>query len=527
MIYREIAERLPESVSRRSRLLTLEDKDISVSYSDGGALAKKAGIEKLIKNKNVLYRSSAFTSCYDQELKNGFTVCSLKEQYNEFIGLSSVLLQIPDSERTLLLPLFSASYTNTTYNNSLAYSYTAMSVSEASVNICILREDKLISLLDGADIKTYELRIENEGLSGVTETPEITSVSYKQSGTAFVAGRCEDGASVTVTSGKGSATVVCKNGLFIAELPAEKGEELYVYAETDGKAKSDTAKGAVPATVTAEENVFAGGASTLYYGETVGDYTGSNLFKPAQLERIKSRYASLVEKIREASGKNTEIIFLTAPDPLSVYPDYASEQHRANRADSARLDQFGEVLSGIDGVTFLDIREVMRQNTDIGKLYYQTDTHWTETGAYFGYRAIVEAAGQTPHPLNSFEMKETNVPSGDLSSFAGLIGLTETVKFLKPLFELGAKGVENKPDTIDRSLYSGELESSVDDGSLPSAVMIRDSYSANLFPFICEHFSYLYCQRMWDYEPDYEKIAEIKPDYVIYVICERNLGSLR
>ncbi|MBR0061541.1 MAG: hypothetical protein IJP68_08675 [Selenomonadaceae bacterium] len=62
--------------------------------------------------------------------------------------------------------------------------------------------------------------------------------------------------------------------------------------------------------------------------------------------------------------------------------------------------------------------------------------------------------------------------------------------------------------------------------ALPVAVMIRDSYSANLFPFICEHFSYLYCQSMWNYTPDYDKIAELKPDYVIYVICERNFGTL-
>ena len=30
---------------------------------------------------------------------------------------------------------------------------------------------------------------------------------------------------------------------------------------------------------------------------------------------------------------------------------------------------------------------------------------------------------------------------------------------------------------------------------------------------------------MWDYELNYDKITEIKPDYVIYVICERNLDN--
>ena len=527
IIYQEIAAHMPENISRRSDQITLDGADISVSYSEGGALAKEAGIEKLLKNKNVSYKSNKFTSNYTSELSGSLTVCRLKDEYNGFIGRSSLFLQIPASERTLFMPLFSASYTDTAYNNSLSYSYSAVSAIKPTVNVCIVREDRLTSLLNESDIKTYLIRIENAGKGGVTAQPVITAVSYKQSGSAFVAGSCEEGAEITVSSGEESVSAVCRNGLFIAEVKANKGEALAVYARSGEKEKSDTVKCTVPASVTSEESVFAGGASMLYYGETVDDYTGANMYEPQQLERIKMRAEAILSKIREASGKETEIIFLSAPNPLSVYTENASEFHAKGRAEITRLDRFGRALSDVDGVTFLDIREDMRQNTDIDKLYYQTDTHWTETGAYFGYRAIAEAVGQTPYSLNLFKTEEKSVMSGDLASFAGLYGLTENVRFLKPVFKLKAVGIAEKPDTIDRSRYAGELESAVNDDSLPTAVMIRDSYSANLFPFICEHFSYMYAQRMWEYEPDYEKIAEIKPDYVIYVICERNLGSLR
>lgn len=527
MIYRQIASNMPDGILRRCELMTLDGADITVSYSDGGALAKAAGIDKLIKNKNVTYPSAKFTSRYTSKIVSGLTVCRLKDEHNGFIGRSSVLFQIPDGERTLLMPLFSASYTDTVYNNSLAYSYTAYSNANPTVSVCIVREDRLSELLNDADIKTYETQNESGTDDPATKTPDVTAVSCKQSGHVFVAGECESGATVTVRSGTESVTVLCKDGIYIAELQAKKGDEIKIYADYPGKLRSDTVKCEAPSAATAEEGVFAGKYSTLYYGVTVADFTGSNKYKPEQLEQIKNRFEAVKEKICEASGKQTKIIFLSAPDPLSVYPEYATDRHYGKKADITRLDQFKETLSGIDGVTFLDIRETMRQNTDIDKLYYQTDTHWTETGAYFGYRAIAEAVGQEPYPLYALKPEEKSVSSGDLSSFAGLSGMTETVRFLTPEFRLKAAGVEDKPDTIDRSVYAGELESAVDDSGLPTAVMIRDSYSANLFPLICEHFGRLYCQSMWEYEPDYKKIAEIRPDYVIYVICERNIDNIR
>ncbi len=532
VVYNEICSHMPNGVTRRSQKLTIGANDISITYSDGGALAREAGIEKLIKNKNVSYSVRDLTGTYTSELSGSLTVCSLNDEYNAFIGKSEVLIQMPDGERALFMPLLSATYTDTVYNNSLSYSSSAASVIKPAVDVCILREDKLTCLLDDADIKTYEAHLQSSGKGGVTTQPRIDAVSYKQSGYAIVAGACEDKATVTVSSGSGSSAVICRNGLFIAELPAEKGGELTVYAQKDGKDRSDTVKCAVPVTVSSEENVFAGGFSMLYYGETVSDYTGSNLLKPERLETVKMRFETIKEKIQNASGKETKIIFLTAPDPLSVYTDGASEKHKSRRAEITRFDQFKETLSSIDGVTFLDIRDVMRENTDIDKLYYQTDTHWTEVGAYFGYRAIIENISKdytqiSPLSLKSFKLTEKTVPSGDLASFAGINGVTENVTFMTPEFKSKAVGIENKPETIDRSCYAGELESAVNDAALPVAYMIRDSYSANLFPLICEHFSYMYCQRMWEYEPDYEKIAECKPDYVIYVMSERNLNNWR
>ena len=531
LVYGAVASDMPEAIQRRYSRIELDGSDISVVYTDGRELAVRAGIEKTAKNKTVVYPTSPYTALYTSELENGCTVCRLKDEYNDFIGSSDLLLQIPDAEeREMLMPLFSASYTDTVYKNTLSYSSKTMELGRHAVCVYVLREDRLSSLLDSADISTYEARTAEFERGGAVTAPRVICASYKKSGTVIVAGDSFDAESVTVISSKEKATVRCLDGRFIAELAVEPGERLSLTGESDGRQTSEAAYHTVPSAVSCEESVYAGGASMLYYEQTVADYTGESAAK-SNASNIRRRFEKTLSKIRQAAGKDTKILFLAAPNPLTVYPDAASGELKAQRANQTNYDAYSRAFEGADGIEFLDIRDVMKKNTDIGKLYYQTDTHWTELGAYFGYRTLTEAISKdfpsvAPLSLSMFEQTEKTVSAGDLSGFSGLAGLTENVSFLKPDFRPRAVGIAEKPDTIDRSVYADELTSAVNNDALPVAVMIRDSYSANLFPFICEHFSYLYCQSMWNYTPDYDKIAELKPDYVIYVICERNFGTL-
>ena len=108
----------------------------------------------------------------------------------------------------------------------------------------------------------------------------------------------------------------------------------------------------------------------------------------------------------------------------------------------------------------------------------------------------------------------------------GLDGLTELVPHLTAEYEKRSDLDYVNPTTIYRSELVPAFSSSVSDPSLPSAIMLRDSYSTHLFPFMSEHFSSLYCEEMWDYSLDYELVARLSPDYIIYIVCERNISSI-
>ncbi|MBQ3869085.1 MAG: hypothetical protein II777_00930 [Clostridia bacterium] len=528
--FRYIVSKLPEQLGRRMNVI--EPEEPITGYSAGRELARRVKLERVIKNENVYYDTARFESMYDKTVRSGLTFCTLKDEYNDFLGSSSVLVESYDKyELNLFRPLFAASFSLTCFKEDLSYSKNAVSEISPSAVVCLIREDRLNALLEEYDALTYNAKLDGEAAPEITKTPENISVVPLTPHTALIAGECEDNCVVTVTAGNETYTVRSAYGRFFAEVPAGYTESaVKISAKASGKATSEQVKATVKTTSGASCETGVGNTSMLYYTPTLRDYTGGNLFSERRLSYIRSGFEKYISDIRAKTGGNTKVIFLVAPDPLSVYPEAASEKYIGKRAGYTRIDQLAAALEGTDGLSFIDLRGIMRQNADIGKLFYQTDTHWTELGAYFGYRAVVSEIGAdfpkvSPLPLNMFTAAESTVRAGDLASFAGLAGFTEKVSFLTPNAACKAVGAPEKPDTIDRSVYAPSFTSRTGNAAYPNALVIRDSYSANLFPILCEHFNTLYCQPMWDADTDYEKLAQIKADYVIIVCAERNLDT--
>ena len=525
-----IVSRLPEQLTRRMNEITAGEDDVKVYYTDGRSLAEKVKLQKVIKNKTVYFDTEKLEKTYNVSSESGLVLCALKDEYNDFLGNSCVLIESYDKyELDLMKPLFAAAFSNTCFKDDLSYSRKAAEISEASAVVCLVREDRLNVLLGEYDAQTYRAKLGGE--SGYTEAPYHISVVPMTPHTALIAGYCEEDSEIFIETEGSVYTVKAAYGRFFAEVPADSKEKtVRITAKAGGKAVSDAVNAEIRTSPGVSREADVGKTSMLYYTQTVRDYTGSNLYSERRLQYIKNGFVSYISNIRAVTGKNTKVIFLVAPDPLSIYQDAASDTLLAKRADNTRLGQVAEALSDIDGLTFIDLREQMKMNTDIGKLYYQTDTHWTELGAYFGYRAVVTAISAdfpavSPLPLNAFEITEKTVDAGDLSSFAGLAGFTENVKFLNPVYAYKAIGVPAKPDTIDRSGYTAEFTSRTGNAAYPTALVVRDSYSANLFPMLSEHFNTLYCQQMWKEDTDEAKLAELRADYVIIVCSERNLDS--
>ena len=360
--------------------------------------------------------------------------------------------------------------------------------------------------------------------------------------TVMVYGKCEKDCAINVYNGEQTFTVKAdgENFCFAASVKTDEETEITVKAVSGGKAESAGVKVAVSGDADAQDSGLA-----VTYGSRVvekkilPDLYGTNTYTEKELKTIKELAEYRVKKAREASGKRTEIIYVIAPNPLSVYEEELTEgmiSHIENK--SARLKQVGSVLSAAEGVTFIDLTETLVSNKDQGKLYFNLDSHWTELGAYFGYKAIMDHISQkfpsaAPHPLSDYMVKYFTIDDTDMNVYSG-VGtgqMYEDAPFLRARFTEQTPYGKNKTETariwdyVNKYFKSNSI-THTNDASQPSAVLIMDSYGLNAVAYLAECFSTLAIQPVWYYNADYGLIAEVKADYVIEILEERDLSVL-
>ena len=146
-------------------------------------------------------------------------------------------------------------------------------------------------------------------------------------------------------------------------------------------------------------------------------------------------------------------------------------------------------------------------------IFYRTDHHWTSLGAYYGYVGLSGALGYEPAPLEQYT--KTTVST----EFYGTVFSSSGVRWVEPdemdiyvpeegitvtshTYDNKGNPVEEPRELYDRSyLEKKDKYSMVLGGQQPLGVvktgnsdkpkllLIRDSYSDSLVPFLTPHFS--------------------------------------
>lgn len=160
------------------------------------------------------------------------------------------------------------------------------------------------------------------------------------------------------------------------------------------------------------------------------------------------------------------------------------------------------------GASTIDLYDALNAHRD-EDIYYRTDHHWTSLGAFYGANALLEALGLEPLDLNDYQ--KTTVTD----QFYGTSFSTSGVRWLPPDHidayvpdegvevtswfngspQEGSLYVDSKLEVKDKYAYflGGNqplciIESEkAPDG--PKVLLIRDSYSDSLAPFLTERFS--------------------------------------
>ena len=148
-------------------------------------------------------------------------------------------------------------------------------------------------------------------------------------------------------------------------------------------------------------------------------------------------------------------------------------------------------------------------------IFYRTDHHWTSLGAYYGYTALMEALGRGEEVVPLSDYQKTTVST----EFYGTVFSSSGVRWVEPdemdiyvpadgitavshTYNMAGDPVEEPRQLYDMSFLAKKDKYSMFLGGQqalgvvttpnkdkPKLLLIRDSYSDSLVPFLTPHFS--------------------------------------
>jgi alginate O-acetyltransferase complex protein AlgJ len=271
-------------------------------------------------------------------------------------------------------------------------------------------------------------------------------------------------------------------------------------------------------------SVVVGKHSFLFFAvdESIDDYANSRPFT----ERELLTWRESITRIRNwCRARGIAYAFTIAPDKYLVYPEEFPDGVRQVNPMS-RADQLYAAVS--DTAVAVDTRPVLNHAKSVERIYYLTDTHWNDRGAFAAYQSIINAVrAQDPRVPAPWERSDFDAVSREIEGqdLAGMMGLTHVLHedelALVPRRPRLAQVVQPKDFNPRESI--GRLVTEIPGSTLPRAVIFRDSFTDGLVPFLSEHFSR--AVYLWQNDVDPDDILKEHADVVIQEIVSRHLYS--
>jgi len=271
--------------------------------------------------------------------------------------------------------------------------------------------------------------------------------------------------------------------------------------------------------------VLVGEDNWLIYtaeGET-DDYQKMDLFADEELANFQQHLDSLSARY---AAEGITLLVIIAPGKNTIYPDRVPEQIPVIGSES-RLDQLISYLHANAQNQLIDLRPALTTARADHEIYYATDTHWNDYGAYIAYSAILGELNKNypnlvARPDSDFEVIVRSPEPLDLSAVIGATWLPESKIQFVPRFDLRTT-YKNINVGGRRLMFSYNS-----DVSLPKLILYYDSFFFRVIPLLGEHFhNGFYIQNyigggLWNLS----WVDEQKPDVVIIEFSERYIRDL-
>jgi hypothetical protein len=257
-------------------------------------------------------------------------------------------------------------------------------------------------------------------------------------------------------------------------------------------------------------------------------------YHPQTLPQYLAWARSAMIRAEWLANKKIDYLFVLVPEKHTIYEEFLPPAYGPPQplTPARRLAawQWGS-LGALNDPRFLRIDGALLAAKQSRQVYFRTDTHWNDNGAYVAYVEIVRRlalkhnVGQ-PLPRERFDEERVAAFPGDLGRMLHLPDPpTEEATFLK-LRKPRARKIEVKVP-LDPRLHSPAYLSpqvwGTGDKSLPRGVIFHDSFVERLLlPLLAEHFEYLVYAPTHSLDPTV--IERFNPDVVIQQLNERRVN---
>ncbi|MGN0508724.1 MAG: DHHW family protein, partial [Ruminococcus sp.] len=250
--------------------------------------------------------------------------------------------------------------------------------------------------------------------------------------------------------------------------------------------------------------------------------------KPVSTDNKLEKNVDAIVKFKNTIDVPVTVMF--APSTGYVAEDVLPAVHDKYN-DDTYFEQTSATLSA-NGISFVDLRKTFKDTYASGnQLYYKTDHHWTTLGAYTAYEKLCEQLNITPAPKEKFDIKTYGGFYGTTYSTSGfwftqpdsiqiwdnpentdknikvkISEGTNTDEFGSMYFCDHLEEDDKYPVFIDGNHALTEITNSNASGG--TILLVKDSFSHSLAPFLAENYSKIILVDMRYYKMSVSQIVE-------------------
>jgi len=233
-------------------------------------------------------------------------------------------------------------------------------------------------------------------------------------------------------------------------------------------------------------------------------WQGKRWLDDTQSFELSNKLNSINKYLKE---RKIPFIVMLCTDKESIYPEYYSD-FVIKGPEPSSLDAVVDYISANTSIDFFCIKENLLKEKENWLLYPKTGDiyelcHYNETGSFIAYRELMEHINKYLPNLKSFTFDDVDITY--LINGSSNVNLKQEKNFKK----------------IEPRFFDDAVEFENEDLSLPTLLLICDSYAEWFKNFIPQHFGRVIMHHYFTINHFEEYINLYKPDIVVLESAER------